>query len=470
MAALRCDDPFRTCSVTQPQFITLSRKSSTSSEDLLFENLATGEIEVGLRTLKSELGDGHPDVAVALGAVGDACAKNGDYDEALRFHQEALTLRQKNGNGKSDPSVGDTMFAIGELHKERNSLDDSLEQFKDALSVFETYLTQNGQLLSCSERTAIFCKIMSTKNSMGSIKFQQQMFGDALEDYHCALDRAKHAIGVAENSALIDSMEDNPAEEGEQPFLECVWVQDTISEIRMHLADTLSNIASVHAERSEWGPAISRFNEALEIQMVELGEDDPEVANTLMNVGTMNFRFGNLSLALKAYKQAWKMRQNILGPSHVDVSDALLNVALVHDRMGNTDRAESSYASALRVAKHSVGDKHMKVATLKNSLANIFLRTGREELAVQFFSEVWTIYKLNGLDDEHHLVKAASKNIAEIRCKNQDDMAAVLTAFHDVLNFFSQMGVSTFSLDDPRVNSFLKNVTQASTPFSMAVC
>uniref|UniRef100_A0A7S4K140 Kinesin light chain n=1 Tax=Odontella aurita TaxID=265563 RepID=A0A7S4K140_9STRA len=232
----------------------------------------------------------------------------------------------------------------------------------------------------------------------------------------------------------------------------------------------MSNIATVHAEQSEWRYAISRYNEALEIQMEQFGEDDQEVANTLTNLGTMNFRFGNLPLALKSYKQAWRMRQNIFGSAHIHVSDALLNVALVHEHMGNIARAESCYANALRAAKNSVGDQHLKVALLKNSLANICLHTGKEELALKFFSDVWTIYKINGLDDEHDLVKIVSRNIADIRFKNQDDLAGVLTAFYDVLRFFSQMRASAFSLDDPGVDTFLKNVGQANANFTMAVC
>ena len=509
------DDPFSMfTALSEPQFITcglgLARDqerswldadddggggeaAESSSSSPGGSTAATKEVDARLRALRLDLGDDHPDVATATDAAARACSRNGDRDDALRLHAEALSLK-RGAMGQRHPSVADTLCAMGAALSDGVSLNESLGVYAEAIEIYESALAEGEGVdegggkcgRSGSEgsgvgrnspavEAALRHSLVGARNAAGSIKFDQQRYDAAMEDYGEALRQARGAVRLLEGAADSAVAEAQQASEllrdgGGVPCAEEKQWRRMAQAARTHVADSLSNVASVHAERKRWAHAISRYNEALGIQMDEHGEADLSVSNTLMNIGTMQFRFGNYPLALKAYKQAWKMRNNLLGRKRIEVSDALVSIAMVHERTGDARRAEINYSAAHRVACRAVGLNNIKVAGIKSSLAGLYSRTSRDDLAVKTYTDVWKLYKLHGLDDDHHLVKSAAKNIAEIKFRNQDDMAAAVVAFYEVLTFFSHMSPSAFNIDDPVVDGFLGKVGKANAHFSMAVC
>ena len=53
------------------------------------------QIEVAVEDFREEKGEEHPDFVFALGTIAEACAKNGDDDEALRYYEESIPLLKK---------------------------------------------------------------------------------------------------------------------------------------------------------------------------------------------------------------------------------------------------------------------------------------------------------------------------------------------------------------------------------------
>lgn len=433
--------------------------------------------------LRNKVGDNHPAVYYALNDAGKACANDGDHVDSLAFFEEALAL-QRYYLGYAHLSNADTLYSMAEVMKAKVNLNKSVEFFATALGLYEYTLQEltasshveewlnGGEAASTSQQhfeevLELQCKISSSINNIGNIRFEQRRFDEAQQQYRKALNIIRSAAKQAEQSLVSTGEAIEVAAGGGSGATETIEIvaerngvhievtapcgnemiecssepgtpirngdaeHDRINQLYrqalLQEADTLNNLANLHGERSEWAEAIRHYNYALHLQMQQLGEDDPIVANTLFNLGTMNHRYGNLSGALKSYKQVAKMRKNCLG-NCMEVSDALVNVALVQAQMGDIDRAESMYSAALRIAMKDVGEKHIKVATIMIAMGDMCVQhKNDDQMALQFYSDAWTIFKVNELPNDHFLLKGVTKKIMDLRFKEMGDIGGAMS-------------------------------------------
>lgn len=432
-------------------------------------------------SLRNKVGDSHPSVFYALNDAGKACADDGNHVNALDFFDEALAL-QRYYLGYAHSSNADTLCSMAEVMKDRVNLNKSVEYFGTASDLYESALQElklrgvdaGGSVNSYYEQVLeLQCKISSAMNNIGNVRFEQRRYDEAQMQYRKAMQLIRGAAKQAEQALTstgeaieVAAAADSSANEvievvaaverngvhievsapGGGEMMECSSEPGTPTrtstsnaasdydriyqlyrQALLQEADTLNNLANLHGERSEWAEAIRHYNFALHLQMQQLGEDNPIVANTLFNLGTMNHRYGNLSGALKSYKQVAKMRKNCLG-NGIELSDALANVALVQAQMGDIAKAEKMYTAALRIAMNNVGEKHIKVATIMTAMGDIFAQHKNEEaMALRFYSDAWTIFKVNELPDDHFLIKNVNKKIMILKFKEMGDIGGVMS-------------------------------------------
>jgi len=472
--------------------------------------------------LRNNVGDNHPAVYSALNDAGRACADDGNHVDSLQFFDEALAL-QRYYLGYGHPSNADTLCSKADVMKANVNLNKSVEYFVTALGLYELAIQEltahpdneewlrgggnSNSIHSHLERVLeLQCKVSSTYNNIGNVRFEQRRYDEAQKQYRKAMQVIRGAAKEAEQ-ALTSTGESvevaaAAAEGNANEIIEIVAERngvhievtapcgsemiecssepgtptrngadeyDKINQLYrqalLQEADTLNNLANLHGERSEWAEAIRHYNFALHLQMQQLGEDNPVVANTLFNLGTMNYRYGNLSGALKSYKQVAKMRKNCLG-SGIEVSDALTNVALVQAQMGDIEKAESMYSAALRIAMKCVGEKHIKVATIMLAMGDMFVQHKQEaEVALQFYSDAWVILKFNELPDDHFLLKSVTKKIMDLKFREMGDIGGAMSAMYEVLQALGIDAMPAFQdisvNNELRVNSLMDDMNRA---------
>ena len=406
-------------------------------------------LEAGIADIKKSQGDSHPDVAFFVSKIGDACAQNHDFEDALRFYTEALDLKRRIF-GQYHLEVADTLRSIGLVTKELHRFEQSLKSFSEAQIVYHKNIDSDdtagkSKKLNCDSCFTIASKVACTHNDIGNIHFNQHRNDDAKDNYHkslriyqCLSDKAKQIEGVSSNAKSCTKIQGQP--------------------IDLMIAESLNNLASVCAESNDRTRAISYYNEALNIQMRELGEDDQAVAATLNNIGTMNFKAGNFDAALKSYKQALKMQRNTLGPSHIDTVDSILNIAATHAKAGDRPKSYAYLKRACVVATNALGEKHIKVGKIYSKLGRTSLLMGNEDQALRQYDLALSIFRLAGLQNDHRLVKSSTYSIALLKYRNQNDFTFFIYAIREMFEKIIREGANAFFMNESDVDTFLNQI------------
>jgi tetratricopeptide (TPR) repeat protein len=201
---------------------------------------------------------------------------------------------------------------------------------------------------------------------LGSIAFSQHDFKSAEDYFHQALDESKKSAVAA---LYIDRN---------------LPIQDTsvVKEARLNVAECFNNLASLCAEQNNRNAAIKHYNDALALQIQQLGEDNDSVAKTLYNIGTLHYRSQEYNLALKSYKQVLKMRRLLFGPRHISNAEILIEIATAHEKNEEIDMALSALKAADTILSLQYGPKHFSRGRIAFRVGAMHARRGDEELAL----------------------------------------------------------------------------------------
>lgn len=129
-----------------------------------------------------------------------------------------------------------------------------------------------------------------------------------------------------------------------------------------------TNLANLHAERSETEEAERLHERALAVAEAVYGPDHPALSVSLNNLVNIHARRGDHAMAEELATRALTISETALGPDHPDVAFSLTNVALIYDARGLYDDAEPLFRRALAIREAALGPNHPYVA---RSLTNI---------------------------------------------------------------------------------------------------
>jgi tetratricopeptide (TPR) repeat protein len=145
-------------------------------------------------------------------------------------------------------------------------------------------------------------------------------------------------------------------------------------------ARSLTQIGKVLLFVGDMTPARPYLEQALEIQLLKLGDHD-DTATTLNHLGFLHQSQGQLSAARWCHEQALGMRRNLLGAEHPAIVDSLSNLAYVEYAQGNLDSAHALLQQALAVQRKATGDAHPDTARVLTGLGELLLAQGKLEEA-----------------------------------------------------------------------------------------
>jgi tetratricopeptide (TPR) repeat protein len=141
-------------------------------------------------------------------------------------------------------------------------------------------------------------------------------------------------------------------------------------------ARSLTQIGKVLLYVGDMTPARPYLEQALEIQLLKLGDHD-DTATTLNHLGFLLQRQGQLSAARWCHEQALGIRRGILGSKHPAVVDSLSNLAYVEYAQGNLDAAHILLQQALDIQRQAKGDEHPDTARVLADVGDLLIQQGR---------------------------------------------------------------------------------------------
>jgi tetratricopeptide (TPR) repeat protein len=174
-----------------------------------------------------------------LNNTGAIYFNHGAYDEAKRFYERALALREA-ALGPEHPDVANTLNNLGNVYGAAGS-------FAEAEACFSRTLEIRRRALGPGHPD-----IASSLNNLGNVYKEKRELAAAERLLTQALEIRERALGA-----------DHP-----------------------QVARTLGNLGEVHAARGAYAAAGECFRRSLKIQEATLGADHPSVAASLLRLGT----------------------------------------------------------------------------------------------------------------------------------------------------------------------------------------
>lgn len=149
------------------------------------------EIDVGIREIADLRGEQHPDMLFSLLTVANACTRNGDDEEAIRYYKEALSLNRKL-NGTNHPKVGDNLVSMATAMDNITMYNEEITVLEEALDIYRLHGTFNMDTDEKDKKNKHGRKIAHILNKIGNCYFHLRLVDKAIEKYEEAFEAIKH--------------------------------------------------------------------------------------------------------------------------------------------------------------------------------------------------------------------------------------------------------------------------------------
>jgi CHAT domain-containing protein/Tfp pilus assembly protein PilF len=192
------------------------------------------------------------------------------------------------------------------------------------------------------------------------------------------------------------------------------------------VALTLNNLASLYANIKDKNDKVaSYFERALAILEKALEPQHFAIAQTLSNLAEFYSLRGDYAKAEPLFQRALPALEKALGPQHPVVAQTLSNLGNLYSEKGDRGdrgeyaKAEPLYERALAIYEKTLGTQHPRVAQLFNNVAMLYRERGDYAKAEPLFQRALTIWEKT-LGPNHLFVARSLGNLAVLYRKSGD--------------------------------------------------
>ncbi len=284
-----------------------------------------------LESSRALLGAQHPQVAVAMAALGDALREQGEFAEAEQLLLDALAMQRDLGVADS-LDAAPTLTSLGRLAQQRGALDIAQTFFDQTFDIYRQH-----RMLQRSEAASLF-------NDMAALALARGEHERAIQLYKSALDIDRAALG-----------QDHP-----------------------HVAIHTQNLAISYQRQGRMAEAAPLYRESIELMQRILGADHPHTLDAMANYGGFLRQNGELTRAESLVRDVLARNSQTRGAQHVYVGHDHVNLGHVLLDANRPGEAEAEYRLALDIYAQTLPDTHGFVAAALSGLGRA--RLARNDL------------------------------------------------------------------------------------------
>ena len=131
---------------------------------------------------------------------------------------------------------------------------------------------------------------------------------------------------------------------------------------------------------------------------------DPKYSPAYNNLGLAYQQKGDYDKAIGYYQEALKIDLEQVGPEHPEVAIRYNNLGMAYEYKGDYDKAIKYYQKALRMGLEQLGLEHPKVGLRYNNLGVVYHRKGDYDKAIEYLQKALEIlFDVNGIWIDHGL-------------------------------------------------------------------
>ena len=323
-----------------------------------------------------------------LGPIGTSKAHVGDIDELL-----SLIEKQTNGSNNTilEEELDERQGLLGAYEQVlkycRHEVDDLTKKSTDG--------DDEEAVLSMSEGlrvTDVGIALHLLGASLGGYGF----FDEEMWYYEDALRLKKLAPGGAQSVSASDTLHsmgfalDNAGktEKSLDCYDQALEIRlDCLGEDDLRVAETLHNKGALLCEDDSANESMQCLEEALRIRELHYGEEHETCADTMQWMGNLLRKHGDPNEALEYFKFALSIKQKRLGSDDIDVANTLFNTAVLLDDIGKYELSLVAYKEALRIRQLVLGKISQEVADTIFCIGNVATVLEKETDALGYYTD-----------------------------------------------------------------------------------
>lgn len=195
-------------------------------------------------------------------------------------------------------------------------------------------------------------------------------------------------------------------------------------------AYSLTNIANIYNNRSDYENALKYYTSALQLRK-EIGDKEGE-GKSWLGIGNVYLFLGNYNKALDCYLKSLKISEDQKSPH--DVAFCLNNIGAVYYYQNNHEKALECWTQAVALYE-SLGEKTEVIACL-NNIGNVYGERNEHQKAIDVFKQA---LKLSVEMGDKMSIAASHLNVGSIQ-ENLKKYNAALDEFFTALNTYRELG------------------------------
>jgi two-component system sensor histidine kinase UhpB len=323
-------------------------------------------------------------------------------DTAVYFANEALALATK---VKYKIGIADAHYNIGLRFMHLEKVKEALENFNDALKLYDELLTS----MTTADKSKILTRKSKTYNNIGRLNEFQGNWPEGLKNYAAALTISQEIgdkFGIARshtNSGLIYLYQGNYAEALKKIFTSLKLTEESGN--KREIANNLTNIGIAYKDQSNFTEALKYYFEALKIH-AEVGNNWGK-ATTLEKIGSVYDDQHNYTEALKNYSAALKLNEELGDKSQK--ASILNNIGNVYGEQGNFNEALKNHLASLKIAEE-IGQKNY-MAYFSGNIGQDYKDLKKHKEAYRYTNKALALAKAIG---SFKIIKSNYKRLSEL--------------------------------------------------------
>lgn len=395
----------------------------------------------------------------------DSLLTSGDYNNSIQLFKKAIPIYQK---AKIWERVSRCYNKISQNQWRNLKLKESLRFSKKALTICDTYLTENHK------------EKASGYDNVGHYHRLSQNYDEALLYYNKALavrDKLlpeNHVDLIVSNTNLgIIYSYKTKYKIAIQYFEKAIDIRlKSLEPYHYNLGSLYSNLGILYDDLGAYNKSLEYYKKSLQIKIKRFGKNHNSLISTYNNIGVTYINLKQFDTALGYYKKALKIsveKNNING-----LIKTYINISNLLNSTGEYDKAINYAKKSLEITIENFGEDDYKNGEIYNNLGNIYNNLEQFEKALLYYNKAlqnlkpifgendYRVFKIliniggsYGSQKEYDLALQYLKKALEIREKIFDEDNIYVTKIYE--------SIGDINFETRRYNEALLNYNKALT-------
>lgn len=323
-----------------------------------------------LETLKTALGENHPEVATSLTGIAAIFTDQGKYIEAEPLLNQSLEILAK-AYKPDDPYLADAIMNLAECYNSQGKYDQAKPLYERALEIRRNKLGESHADFAESSYGLGWLNL-----ERGKYADAEPLFKQALAIWDNEPDK-RDAATVLDALSLLYRAMGNPAEA--ERYLGLAWeIHSAFTERdRLSVAYHLVNVGLLHGDQNP-SEAELAYKGAVSIWTKALGINHPTRAFGLSNLAFFYYEHARYAEAERFFNEALAIQQAL--PFSPDLARTLYGLARIYTDQGKHNEAEPLFLQALAIQEKAIPE-HPDYAGTLDGYADLLDKTDRHGAA-----------------------------------------------------------------------------------------